>query len=88
MARGRIMGKAGLGPPRPPAGQSLEIIGTVNPNIGPKVCIGSGSPPPEFFHFLPLNNALCDRFWAKPCFNFLPVSPLIMVRFQKFKKWI
>ncbi len=38
------------------------------------------------FSFFTFNNALWDRLWAKPCFSFLPVSPLIMVQFQKFYK--
>ena len=80
------MGKGGLGPPRPPAGQNLEILGPENPYIDLKSLFGgSGGPPPEFFNFLPLNYALWDRFWAEPCVSFLPVSPLIMVRFFKFK---
>ena len=51
-----VWGLLGLGPLRPPAGQSLEILGTVNPNIGPKVSIrGVLGYSLRIFYFLPLN---------------------------------
>ena len=88
--------KGAGGVPRSTAGLSWKMLSLELPKIGPKVedvylWGGSGGPPPENFSFFPFKWCtawLCDRFGQKPCFSFLPVSPLIMVRFEKFKNWI